>query len=330
MSTENGHYARGGGRLPQHGHQRISPKRALDRSSGNSGLKRDAPGGGRDSRDIPSDLERKRRREERERERQREAAKRSSPATTTSHSTGNTNNKRDRSPVARSTSRSSPTVMPASKKRRPRVPRYMVQVPKIALNLTSADVLELRHRYNNLYVPSDFFRTEIPWPNQFRPDAPFVIKQPCAFQVSVHPSESRPYLPVLRSQVMHKDMEVADITSSDHAEEATDADHTFCAKVMLMGVPNVAEMYQRCFVPSTEDGVTPEESADERNLVHPTRLISFLVGTRGKNETMAIGGPWSPSLDGANPASDPTVLIRTAIRTCKALTGIDLAKCTQW
>ena len=36
-------------------------------------------------------------------------------------------------------------------------------------------------------------------------------------------------------------------------------------------------------------------------LVHPTRVIQFLVGVRGKNETMAIGGPWSPSLDGADP-----------------------------
>jgi hypothetical protein len=29
---------------------------------------------------------------------------------------------------------------------------------------------------------------------------------------------------------------------------------------------------------------------------------------------MAIGGPWSPSLDGADPANDPSVLIKTAIR----------------
>ena len=66
------------------------------------------------------------------------------------------------------------------------------------------------------------------------------------------------------------------------------------------------------------------------NLVHPTRAIQFLVGTRGKNETLAIGGPWSPSLDGPNPESDPSVLIRTAIRVCRALTGIDLTNCTQW
>ena len=66
------------------------------------------------------------------------------------------------------------------------------------------------------------------------------------------------------------------------------------------------------------------------SLVHPTRAIQFLVGTRGKNETMAIGGPWSPSLDGPNPATDPSVLVKTAIRACKALTGIDLSNCTHW
>lgn len=45
---------------------------------------------------------------------------------------------------------------------------------------------------------------------------------------------------------------------------------------------------------------------------------------------MAIGGPWSPSLDGENPDKDPRVLVKTAIRACKALTGIDLSGCTQW
>merc|ERR1712130_672799 len=50
----------------------------------------------------------------------------------------------------------------------------------------------------------------------------------------------------------------------------------------------------------------------------------------GKREVMAIGGPWSPSLDGPNPSSDPSTLIKTAIRTCGALTGIDLSGCTQW
>lgn len=59
-------------------------------------------------------------------------------------------------------------------------------------------------------------------------------------------------------------------------------------------------------------------------------LFQFLVGMRGKDEAMAIGGHWSPSLDGADPERDPSVLIKTATRCCKALTGIDLSLCTQW
>lgn len=82
------------------------------------------------------------------------------------------------------------------------------------------------------------------------------------------------------------------------------------------------EFYRKCFA-------TAEEK-DRDDFVHPTRLINFLVGVLGKNETMAIGGNWSPSLDGPNPEKDPSVLIKTAIRTCKALTAIDLSECTQW
>lgn len=91
---------------------------------------------------------------------------------------------------------------------------------------------------------------------------------------------------------------------------------------MLFGCST--EIYSKCFA-KAED-----KDSGDRDFVHPTRLMNFLVGVRGKNETMAIGGPWSKELDGENPESDNSVLIRTAIRSCKALTGIDLSNCTQW
>ena len=71
-------------------------------------------------------------------------------------------------------------------------------------------------------------------------------------------------------------------------------------------------------------------SQSRDHLEHPSKVLQFLVGFRGKNETMAIGGPWSLALDGPNPESDPAVLVKTAIRTVRSLAGIDLSNCTQW
>ncbi|XP_062536508.1 cell division cycle and apoptosis regulator protein 1-like [Armigeres subalbatus] len=239
----------------------------------------------RDSRD---DDDRRRRREDRDADRHRDKRDRSSERD---------RRDRERSPVRK--------LSPKRRKVRP-IPRYMVQMPKQLLTLKSVDILELRRRYHTLYIPSDFFSSEIRWVDAFPPNAPYYIRKPCAFHV------------------MHKDVEP--LTANDANLEPADADYLYSAKVMLMGTPPLADFYQKCFT-TTEDRERHDEDPDH---VHPTRLINFLVGIRGKNETMAIGGPWSPSLDGENPHSNPNVLIKTAIRTCKGLTGIDLSNCTRW
>ncbi|XP_032674232.1 cell division cycle and apoptosis regulator protein 1-like isoform X1 [Odontomachus brunneus] len=231
----------------------------------------------RERRNDDEDIERKRRREERIREREK---------------------KEDRSP-----SRTRRSKSPRPRRRTRVVPRYMVQIPKIALDLPEADVLEIRRRYQNMYIPSDFFSTNFRWVDAFPPHMPFTLNKPCSFHV------------------MHKDVDPCNENTA--VLEPSDADYLFSAKVMLISMPAMEEIYKRCC------GVSEDRDPD-RDYVHPTRLINFLVGLRGKNETMAIGGPWSPSLDGPNPEKDPSVLIRTAVRTCKALTGIDLSSCTQW
>jgi len=97
-----------------------------------------------------------------------------------------------------------------------------------------------------------------------------------------------------------------------------------CCQVMLISSPSLDDLYHKsCSLSQDPDTV-------QETFVHPTRLLNFLVGVKGKNEPIAIGGPWSPSLDGPNPSEDPKVLIKTAIRTTKALTGINLSSCTQW
>ncbi|PRD26390.1 UNVERIFIED_CONTAM: Ccar1 [Trichonephila clavipes] len=204
--------------------------------------------------------------------------------------------KRSRSP--RRPSRSPP------RRRQRTIPRYTVQIPKISLDLKTGTVMELRKRYSNLYIPSDFCAANFLWQEAFPPHRPFAMDHQCNFHI------------------VGKDIEP--LFENDAVLEPSDADYTYSAKVMLMSTPSLMEIFHKsCAL--AHDGDDAKE-----NFVHPTRLISFLVGLKGKNETVAIGGPWSPSLDGPNPSKDPCTLIKTAIRTCKALTGIDLSKCSQW
>lgn len=75
---------------------------------------------------------------------------------------------------------------------------------------------------------------------------------------------------------------------------------------------------------------------------HPLKHLKFLVGrkppkassassSRSKSlgELQLPGGSWTPE-DGAHPVRDPSVLLKTAVRTVKEATGLDLAGCLQW
>ena len=90
------------------------------------------------------------------------------------------NRKRSRSPRrtrSRSRSRSPP-------RRRPRTaPRYNVSVPKVALNFPESSVYELKKRYNNMYVPSDFFMADHSWMTSFPVHDGFKIQYASTFHI---------------------------------------------------------------------------------------------------------------------------------------------------
>ncbi|MCP9260150.1 Cell division cycle and apoptosis regulator protein 1 [Dirofilaria immitis] len=88
--------------------------------------------------------------------------------------------------------------------------------------------------------------------------------------------------------------------------------------VVLMSHQGLSMVHQKAF------GLLADGSVDEN-----IDSASLKRCTRNK-EMMAIGGAWSPSLDGDNPESDPQVFVRTAIRTVRALIGVDLSKCPRW
>lgn len=134
----------------------------------------------------------------------------------------------------------------------------------------------MKKRYQNLYIPSDFFHSRVKWTEAFPANVPFSINKTCTFHV------------------MNK--EVASPELNEAVLDPPDADYLYSAKVMLMSTPSIDEIYKKCF-PKAED-MDNEKIDENENFFHPTRLISFLVGLRGKNETMAIGGAWSKKLDG--------------------------------
>ncbi|XP_060052559.1 cell division cycle and apoptosis regulator protein 1 isoform X5 [Erinaceus europaeus] len=213
---------------------------------------------------------------------------------------------RERSPQRKRSRERSPRRERERSPRRVRrvVPRYTVQFSKFSLDCPSCDMMELRRRYQNLYIPSDFFDAQFTWVDAFPLSRPFQLGNYCNFYVMHREVES-----------LEKNMAILD---------PPDADHLYSAKVMLMASPSMEDLYHKsCAL--AED---PQELRD--GFQHPARLVKFLVGMKGKDEAMAIGGHWSPALDGPDPEKDPSVLIKTAIRCCKALTGIDLSVCTQW
>ncbi|XP_013879868.1 cell division cycle and apoptosis regulator protein 1 isoform X2 [Austrofundulus limnaeus] len=211
---------------------------------------------------------------------------------------------RERSPTRKRSRDRSPRRERSPRRPRRAVPRYTIQFSKFSLDSPSCDLIELRTRYQSLYIPSDFYNAVFTWVDAFPLTRPFQISNACNFHI------------------LHK--EVDPLVKNTAVLDPPDVNHTYSAKVMLLANPSLEELYHKsCAL--AED---PQEVRE--SFQHPARLIKFLVGMRGKDEAMAIGGHWSPSLDGEDPEKDPSVLIKTAIRCCKALTGIDLSLCTQW
>lgn len=91
----------------------------------------------------------------------------------------------------------------------------MVQIPKISLALANIDILEIKKRYPNIYIPSDFSSSNNDWLNAFPFHKPFSIQKPCSFHIM-------------------KDVNPVDETVAQCVLDPPDADYTFSAKVMLL------------------------------------------------------------------------------------------------
>ncbi|TGZ59058.1 hypothetical protein CRM22_009289 [Opisthorchis felineus] len=181
--------------------------------------------------------------------------------------------------------------------------KYEVKIPKALFNIKTRGFSELRHNYPRLNVATDFYECESTWCDSFPMHSPFKLGNATDYHV------------------FHRDVDPP-VPADTSLLNPPDADYSYSARVMLMACPQLAK--------ECENARQLAHDVSGTDKVPPGKNIHFLVGGRAKSETMAIGGPWSPSLDGADPCGDPRTLINTAIRTFKGYTGLDLSSCTEW
>lgn len=91
----------------------------------------------------------------------------------------------------------------------------------------SCDMMELRRRYQNLYIPSDFFDAQFTWVDAFPLSRPFQLGNYCNFYVMHREVES-----------LEKNMAILD---------PPDADHLYSAKVCVL-LWYTAEISEQLFV----------------------------------------------------------------------------------
>ncbi|KAJ8286327.1 hypothetical protein GJAV_G00037210 [Gymnothorax javanicus] len=162
----------------------------------------------------------------------------------------------------------------------------------------ACDSLEMQRRYPHLPLPENFLHLQLSWVESFPPDRPLGLPGPCPFHLSP----------------AHSASEAAPVPNPSTA---------YAVKVMLLSAPAVEELYRRCC------GLSQDQQEPPGVAVHPTTLMKFLLAENG-SELQLLGGRWCSQEDGPNPAKDPLVLIRTAVRCVREQTGLELGQCSQW
>ncbi|KAL4609546.1 cell cycle and apoptosis regulator protein 2-like [Arapaima gigas] len=163
---------------------------------------------------------------------------------------------------------------------------------------STCDSLEMQRRYPHLPLPDSFFHLQLSWTESFPLDRPFTLSAQCRFHFGSSQSSTQATTPAI-------------------------SDSAYTAKVILLSMPSLEELYQRCC------GLSQDQHDTQGSIVHPTALIKFLLAEMG-GELRVLGGHWCPKEDGPHPSKDQLSLVRTAVRCVKEQAGLDLSPCSQW
>ncbi|CAH8662382.1 unnamed protein product [Dicrocoelium dendriticum] len=167
---------------------------------------------------------------------------------------------------------------------------------KYLLNTKDLIVPDIHTRYSSLLAPVDLYRVVCHWQDSFPLLRPFQCSRSVVFQTITPPDLPEPSPP-------------------------SSKDTGFYVNVLLLSMPSTTSLHDKTIIRA--------ESLD-REKPPIRKYIKILAVAKPKQRFKAIGGPWIPELDGAEPVTDPRTLINSAIRICKDQVGLDLSFCTRW
>eukprot|EP00026_Physarum_polycephalum_P002298 Phypoly_transcript_02304.p1 GENE.Phypoly_transcript_02304~~Phypoly_transcript_02304.p1 ORF type:complete len:932 (+),score=245.88 Phypoly_transcript_02304:56-2851(+) len=261
---------------------------------------------------------------------QRQALAAQSSRSSSSSSSRSSDSKRDRPP--REIDRRPPLPPRPRRERR----RYLSPPPKRESSVLPTGEIgekerkykQLKSRYPNMYIPTDFSYLDNTWVHTIKSTGPaprpyFVTHEAVDFEVSNTKPE--------------------DPAKSDKAADKTDkadkpADEPAAAPA---ATPAPAPAPVDSFSPTGRrynvrvalvNGIPPEDLINT-SLPHLCRQLKVIVQEKKETESSKylslVGGMWTAE-DGGNPDVDLTALIRTAVRTTKEFLGINLQHVMKW
>ncbi|CAA2954884.1 cell division cycle and apoptosis regulator 1 [Olea europaea subsp. europaea] len=184
---------------------------------------------------------------------------------------------------------------PVKEKRR----EYVCKVCSFSFVQTEMDYLLLDKRYPRLFISPECSKVVVNWPKE---NLRLSFYTPASFE--------------------HDFVEEAVMERGDSPKELANE----VSKAGLATVWNA----KMILMSGLSQNALAELSSDRNydRIPHFCNMLRFAV-LKKNNSMMAIGGPWDP-VDGGDPSTDDSSLIRTALRYAKDVVDLDLKKCQHW
>lgn len=172
--------------------------------------------------------------------------------------------------------------------------KYLVHIPSNVIGQFERSYLDIKKRYPRLFISEEFTKIVANWTETIPLDNPLNLSYYTPFYCE--------YL------------------SSDKKEQKEKLEDPFRDSIS----PSNLKKYNAKAVLLSGYGDGEQQKG------HLSNILKLLVAKEDRSDLMCLGGEWSSSKDGGDPALDNQVLIKSVIRHVKEQTQVDLSNCKNW